>query len=71
MVIPRPQTNVLHISVMFRGAVVWNKLPDTIRNEKEHSIFKKMIRQLDVETMDFNTYTNNKDDTHTYIYIYF
>ena len=42
------------------------KPPASIRNEKRHSIFNTLIRQHDLETEDFNTYTNNKDDNYVY-----
>ena len=34
LVIPRPETNFLHKSVTFRGAVLWNKLQTNLKNEE-------------------------------------
>ena len=43
LVIPRPETNFLHKSVTFRGAVLWNKLPTNLKNEERHNNFKILI----------------------------
>ena len=65
-VIQRPQTEFLHASVTFRGAVLWNKLPAKIRNERNYERFKKAIKQIDLDKMDFCTYNNNKDEIYLY-----
>ena len=65
-VIPRPETNFLHKSVKFRGAVLWNKLPTDLKNEERHNKFKMLIRQQDLEAMDFNSYTHNNDLNYIY-----
>ena len=61
LVIPKPETNFLHKSVTFRGAGLWNKLPTDLKNEERHYNFKMLIRQQDLEAMDFTSYTNNND----------
>ena len=66
LVIPRPETNFLHKSVTFRGAVLWNKLPTNLKNEERHNNFKMLIRQKDLEAMDFSSYTNNNDLNYIY-----
>ena len=43
LVIPRPETNFLHKTVTFRGAVLWNKLPTNLKNEERHNNFKMLI----------------------------
>ena len=61
-VIQRPETEFLHASVTFRGAVLWNKLPAKIRNERNYERFKKVIKQINLDKMDFCTYNYNKDE---------
>ena len=61
-VIQRPQTEFLHASVTFRGAVLWNKLPAKIKNERNYERFQKVIKQIELDQMDFCTYNNNKDE---------
>ena len=64
-VIQRPRTEFLHASVTFRGAVLKNKLPAKIRNDRNYERFKKVIKQIDLDQMDFCTY-NNKDEIYLY-----
>ena len=66
LVIPRPETNFLHKSVTFRGAVLWNKLPINLKKDERHNNFKTLIRQQDLEAMDFSSYTNNNDLNYIY-----
>ena len=56
-VIQRPQAEFLHASVTFRAAVLWNELPAKIRNERNYERFKKAIKQIDLDQMDFCTYS--------------
>ena len=46
-VIQRPQKEFLHASVSFRGAVLWNKLPAKIRNERNYEQFKRLLDKMD------------------------
>ena len=70
LVIPRPETNFLHKSITFRGALLWNKLPTNLKNEELHN-FKMLIRQKDLEAMDFTSHTNKNDLNHIYIFLNF
>jgi hypothetical protein len=62
LVIPRPETNFLHKSVTFRGAVLWNKLPANLKSEERHNNLKCWYsNKISPEAMDFSSYTNNND----------
>ena len=59
-VIQRPEAEFLHATVTFRGAVLWNELPPKIRNERNYERFKKAIKQIDLDQMDFCTYNQGR-----------
>ena len=44
--VPPTNTNVREFSIRIKGALIWNKIPKSIRKSKSLPIFKKLLRKF-------------------------
>ena len=53
--IPKPSSIKFgYKSISFRGAILWNNLPENIKNAENLNTFKKLIQQWDAKTCNFH-----------------
>ena len=46
---PKVRTSLLHKSIIYQGPVVWNSIPDEIRNSKSLNLFKIKLKNYFIQ----------------------
>ena len=44
--VPRPDTSIFQNSLCYKGAVLWNSLPTSVRESRSLPIFKAKLKEL-------------------------